>query len=223
MRLTNLPPHATSAGMAHNLATKGFSVTGYDLRPESLQPLVKAGGSAASSAADAAKDKPLLIIMTINDAQARAILFETGALEALAPDATVLLTSTISPTAAEQIAAEIARVRPDVGFVDAPVSGGQPGASGGTLTMMAGGSDENFAKVEPALRAMGTKIYHVGQRPGQGQSMKAINQVRGREAAALRMCVRSEWYKEDSRPPLCCVTSTRIRLTASCLRRLRSQ
>lgn len=169
----------THAGMAHNLAKKGFAVSGFDLRPEPLQALVEAGGSAASSAADAAKGKPLLVIMTINDAQARTILFKTGALEALAPNATVLLTSTISPVAAEQIAAEIAAARPDVGFVDAPVSGGVPGASTGTLTLMAGGSSENFAKVEAALHAMGTKIYHVGQRPGQGQSMKAINQVSG--------------------------------------------
>ncbi|CAO1620238.1 unnamed protein product [Sympodiomycopsis kandeliae] len=164
-------------GMAQNLAKKGFAVSGFDLRPEAVQQLVDVGGHAATSAADAAKDKPLLVIMTINDVQARTILFKAGALEALGQNAIVLLTSTISPQAAEQISEEIKAVRPDVGFVDAPVSGGTPGASTGTLTMMAGGSKENFAKVEPALNAMGTKIFHVGEKPGQGQSMKVINQV----------------------------------------------
>lgn len=179
------PMLAALPRMALNLAKKGFAVYGYDLRPEPIQALVSGGGFAASSAADAAKDKPLLVIMTINDAQARTILFKAGAVQALAPNATVLLTSTISPIAAEQIAAEIKALRPDVGFVDAPVSGGEPGASSGTLTMMAGGSKEDYAKVEKALHAMGTKIFHVGERPGQGQSMKAINQVSIRTSTRL--------------------------------------
>ncbi|CAO1629726.1 unnamed protein product [Parajaminaea phylloscopi] len=165
------------AGMAAQLATKSFDVTGFDLRQEPVQELVKAGGRPSTSAAEAAKGKDVLIIMTINDIQARAILFGAGALEVLAQGAIILLTSTISPESARAIAEDIANKRPDVGFVDAPVSGGTPGASTGTLTLMASGSKGHFEKVKPALDAMGTKVFHVGDKIGQGESMKAINQV----------------------------------------------
>lgn len=69
------------AGMAFQLAAKSFEVTGFDMRPEPIQALAYTGGSSATSAAEAAKSKDVLVIMTINDSQARAILFEAGALK----------------------------------------------------------------------------------------------------------------------------------------------
>lgn len=165
------------AGMAAQLASKQFQVTGFDLRPEPIAALVEAGGKGADTAERAAQNADVLIIMTINDAQARAILFDAGALKVLAKDATVVLTSTVSPDAAASIAKEITESRSGVGFIDAPVSGGTPGASTGTLTIMASGPRVHFDRVKPALDAMGTKIFHVGEQPGQGESMKAINQI----------------------------------------------
>lgn len=166
-------------GMAVQLATKNIETTGFDLRPQVVQDFVTKTGSGkgASSVAEAAEGKDAIIIMTINDAQARAILFENGGLKGLAKDAVVVLMSTVSPDAAKALEKQIHEARPDVGLVDAPVSGGSPGANSGTLTIMASGSSATFKKAQPLLNAMGSKVHHVGEAIGQGQSMKAINQV----------------------------------------------
>lgn len=82
--------------------------------------------------------------------------------------------STIAPAAARTIHAELAESGID--FVDAPVSGGEPGAIAGTLSIMAGGSETAFARALPAFQCMGGNIVHVGG-PGAGQVAKAANQV----------------------------------------------
>ena len=85
--------------MARNLFRRGHAVTGFDLRPEPCQALAEAGGSTASSAAEAARDAGVLMLMVVNSAQAEAVLFEGGALEALPPNAIVVLTATCAPEA----------------------------------------------------------------------------------------------------------------------------
>lgn len=64
-----------------------------------------------------------------------------------------------------------------IGVLDAPVSGGPPGARAGTLAVMASGSDEDLRRAEPALRRIGQSIHRVGQRPGLGQAMKLVNNL----------------------------------------------
>jgi 3-hydroxyisobutyrate dehydrogenase len=76
------------------------------------------------------------------------------------------------PAKAREQAARLAEV--GVGYVDAPVTGGTPGAEGGTLTIMIGGTAENFARAEAVLRSCGKKIFHVGD-VGMGDAIKAIN------------------------------------------------
>lgn len=130
---------AMGAGSSVQLVQKGFSVTGYDLRPEAVEAFVSAassssnGGEAegATSAREAASDKDILFVMTLNNDQARAILFgsgtdasENGALEVLKRDAVVVVLSTVSPAAAEALARDVKAARPDVEFIDAPVSSG---------------------------------------------------------------------------------------------------
>lgn len=161
--------------MAKNLLARGFEVRGFDVTPAAVDALERAGGARAASAAEAASDADLLVLMVVSAAQADAVLFTDGALDALKPDGVVALMATCPPGAVEAIAA---RVR-DAGrrFVDAPVSGGVVGASGGTLTIMAAAPTATFEAIRPVFEALGDKVFHVGERPGQGAVVKTVNQL----------------------------------------------
>ena len=161
--------------MAANLVTKGFSVSGFDVRAESVSAFEGKGGTGAASAADAARGADAIVLMVVNAAQAEAVLFGGGALEALAPDGCVILMATCAPSAVQALAKRIAATGRSI--IDAPVSGGIGGATSGTLTIMASTPDPVFARFLPVLAAMGDKLFHVGQEPGQGAAVKTVNQL----------------------------------------------
>lgn len=161
--------------MAKNLAARGFDVRGFDVRPGPVEALVAAGGSPASTVADAASGADALVLMVVNAAQAASILFDSGGLEALPANGIVVLMATCPPSAVEEIAGRI--IAAGRRFVDAPVSGGTVGATAGTLTIMAAAPADTFAAAKPVLSAMGDKVYHVGEKPGQGAMVKTVNQL----------------------------------------------
>lgn len=164
--------------MARKLQSADFDVRGFDIRPEAVEALNKE--RAAKNAREAAEGANAIVLMTVSHVQANTILFDDGALEVLAKGADVLLMATCSKEAVTDLAQKVKETRPDVGFVDAPVSGGAEGALTGTLTIMAAATDDVFKRVEPVLKTMGSKLYHVGQQVGQGSAMKAVNQVGGK-------------------------------------------
>ncbi|MDP3600837.1 MAG: NAD(P)-dependent oxidoreductase [Bosea sp. (in: a-proteobacteria)] len=166
---------AMGAPMAENLVKRQFRVTGFDMRASAREALVAAGGHAAESAAAAAAGAEAMVLMVVNAAQARAVLFEAGGLAALAPGAVVILMATCPPGEVEAIAAEV--VKSGRRFVDAPVSGGVVGARAATLSIMVGAPDETMALAKPMLEALGDKVFHVGQKPGQGATVKTVNQL----------------------------------------------
>jgi len=166
---------AMGAPMAENLVKRQFRVTGFDMRESAREALVAAGGHAAESAAAAAAGAEALVLMVVNAAQARAVLFEGEALEALAPGAVVILMATCPPGEVEAIATQV--TASGRRFVDAPVSGGVVGARAATLSIMVGAPDESFAVAKPILDAMGDKVFHVGQSAGQGATVKTVNQL----------------------------------------------
>jgi 3-hydroxyisobutyrate dehydrogenase len=166
---------ALGAPMAENLVRKQFRVTGFDRREAARDALVAAGGHAAASAKDAAAGADVLLLMVVNAGQARSVLFEAGALAALKPDATVILMATCPPGEAEAIGAEVAGSGRH--FIDAPVSGGINGARNATLTIMVGAPAGSFARAKPVLDALGDKVFHVGEKPGQGATVKTVNQL----------------------------------------------
>ena len=166
---------AMGAPMAENLVRKQFRVTGFDMREAAREALVATGGHAAASAKEAAEGAEALVLMVVNAAQARAVLFEAGALDALAPGATVILMATCPPGEAEAIAAEVTKTGRH--FIDAPVSGGVNGARNATLTIMVGAPSESFARAKPVLDALGDKVFHVGGKAGQGATVKTVNQL----------------------------------------------
>src|SRR5262249_3515779 len=89
--------------------------------------------------------------------------------------AAVILSSTCAPQAVESIAERV--LTSQRRFVDAPVSGGTIGAESGTLTIMAAAPHATLVDVRPVLSAMGRRIFHVGERPGQGATIKTISQL----------------------------------------------
>jgi 3-hydroxyisobutyrate dehydrogenase len=166
---------AMGGAMAETLISKQMRVVGYDMRPEAVAHLVARGGRGAASAEEAARGAGVLILMVVNADQAEDVLFDKDALEALAGDATVILCSTCAPDRIEQIARRVERSGRH--FVDAPVSGGVSGARAGTLTIMAAARKPVFEKMRPILAAMGSSLFHLGERPGQGAAMKVVNQL----------------------------------------------
>jgi len=161
--------------MATHLVARGFEVRGFDLNPAALTSLVEAGGSAAGSAAEAAEGADALVLMVVNAAQAETILFTDGALTALPENGIVVLMATCPPGAVEKIAARV--LEAGRCFVDAPVSGGVVGAESATLTIMAAAPQATVEAAQPVLDALGDKVFHVGEKPGQGAMVKTVNQL----------------------------------------------
>ena len=161
--------------MALNLLKGGHAVTVWARRPESRQPLLQAGAQEAGSPAEAARDAELVISMVADAPDvAEVMLGEQGVAKGAAPGLVAVDMSTIAPAAARDIGVRLAAAGVD--FVDAPVSGGEVGAIAGTLSIMAGGTAEGFARAQPAFACMGKNIIHVGA-SGAGQVAKAANQI----------------------------------------------
>lgn len=167
---------AMGAGMAGCLLQAGFAVRGYDVRAEAGQALAAAGGTAVASPEDAGRDLGLLLVMVVNAAQAESVLFGlAGAVPVLAPGAVIILSSTVPAAAVRALAERVKAAGHQL--LDAPVSGGVVGAESGGLTIMASGAPEAFAKAEAALDAVAGKVYRLGDEPGIGSTVKAVNQL----------------------------------------------
>jgi 3-hydroxyisobutyrate dehydrogenase len=161
--------------MANNLLARGFKVRGFDVRPAATEALAAAGAVPATSAAAALDGADVAVLMVVNAAQAEQILFTGDALAALPEDGIVMLMATCPPAAVQAIAARV--LASGRRFVDAPVSGGVVGAVGATLTVMAAAPRTVFDAVKPLLDALGDKVFYVGERPGQGATVKTVNQL----------------------------------------------
>ncbi|OYD83670.1 NAD(P)-dependent oxidoreductase [Azospirillum brasilense] len=161
--------------MACNLLARGFALRGFDVRRESVVALEARGGRGADSAAAAAEGADALVLMVVNAAQAESVLFAQGALDRLADGATVILMATCPPDSVAALATRVEAAGRR--FVDAPVSGGTVGAVAGTLSIMAAAPAATVERVRPVLAAMGDKVFHVGEAPGQGATVKTVNQL----------------------------------------------
>lgn len=161
--------------MAENLVRKQFHVTGFDMKKEALAALEKAGGQSAANAAEVAQKADALVLMVVNMAQAESVLFEAGALAALPKGGTVVLMATCPPKEVALLADRVTQSGHH--FIDAPVSGGVVGAQAGTLTIMAAASPDVFEPAKALLTAMGEKLFHVGEKAGQGAMIKTVNQL----------------------------------------------
>jgi 3-hydroxyisobutyrate dehydrogenase-like beta-hydroxyacid dehydrogenase len=162
--------------MAGHLARAGHSVVVYNRTPaKAAQWVEKYGGSAAPTPAAAAADATLVMMCVGNDDDVRAVaLGPTGAVAAMRAGSVLVDHTTASATVAREVHAA-AKAR-GVGFLDAPVSGGQAGAENGKLTIMVGGEADVFARAEGVLAHYARAVTLMGG-PGSGQLTKMVNQI----------------------------------------------
>ena len=167
---------AMGAPMAKRIVSSGFDLTVFDVRQESADPLVEAGAKGAGSPRETAEGADALFLMVVNAGQAEDALFgRDGAAEALSPGAAVVVMSTVGPEAVRDLEGRLAERR--IRLLDAPVSGGVARAERGDLLIMAGGPEDLFEDLRPALEAMGSTVAHCGGSAGDGQSVKLVNQL----------------------------------------------
>jgi len=161
--------------MAANLVQAGFDVVGYNRSRAKVDRLIEAGGHGAASAAEAARDRDVVISMLPDSPDVEAFaLGDGGALAQGRPGSLYIDMSTVRPATAVALA-EAGRTR-GIGVLDAPVSGGERGAIDGTLSIMVGGAQGDVTAARPVLDAMGSTVVHVGA-AGAGQTVKAANQL----------------------------------------------
>ena len=161
--------------MSIHLAEAGHTVTGYNRSPEKTKSLVDAGGKAAESVAEAVDGAEVVCVMVPDSPDVRDVLAgEGGVFESAAAGTLVVDFSSIRP----DVTVELAEQATERGLrlLDAPVSGGEAGAKNAALSIMVGGSPEDFGAAKPLLDVVGKTVVHVGP-SGSGQTVKAANQL----------------------------------------------
>jgi 3-hydroxyisobutyrate dehydrogenase len=164
------------APMARNLLKAGHSVVVHNRTREREEPLAAEGATRAASPAEAARGADIVLSCVSDTPDVERVLLdaEIGAINGLREGGLVIDCSSIAPAATRDIAARFREK--GIGYVDAPVSGGSEGAIKGTLAIMCGGTEEDFARAEPVLQIIGAKVTRIGP-VGCGQIAKVANQI----------------------------------------------
>ncbi|MDT8855804.1 NAD(P)-dependent oxidoreductase [Paracoccaceae bacterium Fryx2] len=162
--------------MAGHLAARGHEVTVYNRTPARAEAWVaKHGGASAATPARAAHGAEFVLACVGNDDDLRAVCTgPDGAFAGMAPGAVFIDHTTVSAQVTREMAAHAAAL--GLGFVDAPVSGGQAGAENGALSVMCGGTLEDYDRAEPVIAAYARICRRLGD-SGSGQLAKMMNQI----------------------------------------------
>ncbi len=185
MRVAFLGLGIMGSRMAANLARAGFELTVWNRTASTAERFCgeHEGAQRAGTPAEAAAPADVVVTMVVDGRQVERLLFGDDGAATGATEGTLFVDcSTIGPEATLALGARLAQRR--LRFVDAPVTGSSPRAEDGTLTIMAGGSDEDFAHARPVLEAMGRLIVHAGPL-GHGQIVKLINNAVAATNAAV--------------------------------------
>ena len=176
MRVAVIGLGTMGAPMADNLVKAGFEVTVHNRTRSKEEPLERLGATRADSPSAAAADAEIVLACVSDTPDVESILLDTkrGVINQLKPGSVMIDCSSIEPEATRRIAQRF-RAN-DIGFVDAPVSGGSEGAIKGTLTVMCGGSEEDYERAQPVLQVIGSSVTRIGP-VGCGQIAKVANQV----------------------------------------------
>ncbi len=163
--------------MAHRLLKQGLPLTVWARNKDRLPPFLAAGAKEAGSPAELARDCDVIFTCVFNTAALEDLLFGDGRLvDGLADGKMLVDFSTADPETSRRIA-HLLRADHGTGMIDAPVSGGPPSAETGTLVIMAGGSDEDFAAVRGVIEEnLAGRLTLMGP-SGAGQATKLINQT----------------------------------------------
>ena len=161
--------------MAKNLLKAGFSLTVFDIKPEPVAELVALGAEKESSPSKVAGKCDIIITMLPNSPHVIQVLTgKDGVLEGIRPGCIIIDMSSISPVVAKKMYA--AAAEKGVEMLDAPVSGGEPKAIDGTMSIMVGGKEEVFESVKDILLSMGGSAVLIGS-IGSGNTAKLANQI----------------------------------------------
>jgi 2-hydroxy-3-oxopropionate reductase len=172
--------------MSKNLIKAGYSLMVYDINPDSVQEVVMAGAVQGISPAQIGAGCEVIITMLPNSPQVEAVIAgKNGVLDGAKPGSVVIDMSSISPIIAVKVS-DLAAAK-GVEMIDAPVSGGEPKAKDGTLSIMAGGKEEVFESVKEILLSMGASAILIGG-IGSGNIAKLANQI----MVALHLAAMSE-------------------------------
>lgn len=188
--MTTSPPKIAFAGlgamgygMASHLVKSGYHVTAFDIYQPSLDRFSNENkaASVAKTPRGAVQDADFLIIMVATSVQANPLLFDqdTGAVQALKQNATIIMTSTVAPAYITELQTLLAEQnRKDVKLIDSPVSGGSIRAADGTLSIFASANDPLSSSARDILQTMSApkKLYELGEL-GNGSKAKLIHQV----------------------------------------------
>jgi putative dehydrogenase len=184
--LTDNPGHTVVAGviglgsmglgMARSMKRAGLDVVGYDISPTAVDRFIADGGRGAATPANAAKDADIVVSVVVNSAQTGAVLFGPhGIAGTMKPGAVFVSSATMDPAVARDLSQRVEAL--GFHYLDAPISGGAAKAESGELTIMASGSKQAFDTARPALDAMASKVYELGDAAGTGAAFKMINQL----------------------------------------------
>jgi 3-hydroxyisobutyrate dehydrogenase len=185
--------------MVGNLLKKGFAVVAYDAVPAALDGAVRLGARAAASSADVARRSEVVVTMLPSSSHVEAVYLGPGGVrEAIDSGRLCIDMSTIDPAVSRRVAAALAER--GVRFIDAPVSGGVPRATDGTLAIMIGGDKKDVDDARPVLAAMGANLIHVGD-VGSGEVAKLCNNlIAGVAAVAVSEAFRiAEGFGVDAK------------------------
>ncbi|RUR35417.1 L-threonate dehydrogenase [Vreelandella populi] len=166
---------AMGMGIANTLLQKGFDVTGCDIADEVRASFVASGGRSVATPAELSHCNVVLVVV-VNGNQVEQVLFsEQGVVGHLASGSLIIQCATVAPSQAKQLGERVAAE--GLMMLDAPISGGAAKAKSGELSVMASGAAKAFSYASDVLDAMAAKVYHLGEDPGVGSSMKLVNQL----------------------------------------------
>ena len=161
--------------MSRNIMQAGFPLTVHNRSRAKVEALAAEGATAAASSAEAAATTDIICLCVPVPADVETVILgPDGVLAGARSGSLVVDFSTIDPTTNRKVAAALAEQ--GVGYIDAPVSGGPPGAEAGNLTVMCGGSEADYERALPVMESVGEKIVHAGP-VGAGSTVKLINQM----------------------------------------------
>ena len=161
--------------MARNLMEAGYGLVVYNRSWAAIEELAGKGAETAGSPKEVAEACNTVVTMLPDSPQVEEVVTgENGVLEGVTEGTLLVDMSTISPVVTEKLAQKAREM--GASMLDAPVSGGETGAEAGTLSIMVGGSQEDFERAKPLFDVMGKTIVRVGE-SGTGQVVKACNQI----------------------------------------------
>ncbi|WHH61678.1 2-hydroxy-3-oxopropionate reductase [Petroclostridium sp. X23] len=172
--------------MSKNLLKAGYELVVFDINKDAVNEVVEAGATAGNSPKDVASQCEYIITMLPNSPHVKTVVLgENGVLEGAKAGSIVIDMSSIAPLASKEVSAKLAEK--GVEMLDAPVSGGEPKAVDGTLSIMVGGKQEVFDKCKDILSKMGASVVLCGE-IGAGNTTKLANQI----IVALNIAAMSE-------------------------------